>query len=148
MKRSTLSFTLLIALSILLSACSGGTAPAEGGDVALKVTGNVANEQAWTEAEVKAMNTLEAVSTNSQGASDTYTGVRITDFLAAAQPNADASSVVIVGDDGSTAEVSLEKLNTCADCILSFRSKGGFSSILPGFSKKTKIKGVIEIQVK
>jgi ABC-type glycerol-3-phosphate transport system substrate-binding protein len=148
MKHSTLLFALLIALSILLSACADGAAPAEGDDVALKVTGSVANEQAWTEDEVKAMNAIDVESTNSQGTSDTYTGVLITDFLAAAQPNADASNVVFVGDDGSTAEVSLEELSACTDCILSFRTKGGFSSILPGFSKKTKIKGVIEIQVK
>jgi hypothetical protein len=127
-------------------------APAEteapAADIALKVTGSVANEQAWTEAEVKAMNTLDVESTNSKGEKDTYTGVLLTDLLAAAEPNAEATTVVFVADDGYTAEISLEELNACADCIVSFRTQGGFSTVLPGHPGSLQVKGVIEIQVK
>jgi len=126
----------------------GGAAAEAPADIALKVTGAVASEQAWTEADVKAMKTLDVEATNSKGEKDTYTGVLITDLLALAQPNADAATVVFVADDGFTAEVSLEELNACANCILSFRSKGGFSSVLPGFDGKLQVKGVVEIQVK
>lgn len=116
--------------------------------VALKITGAVTSEQAWTEAEVKAMKTLDVESTNSKGAKETYTGVLITDLLALAQPKADATKVVFVADDGYTGEISLAELKACADCILSFRSKGGFSSVLPNFPGNLQVKGVIEIQVK
>jgi len=61
--------------------------------------------------------------------------------------NADATKVVFVADDGYTAEVTLEDLNACADCIVSFRSNGGFSTVLPGFAGSLQVKGVIEIQV-
>jgi hypothetical protein len=145
MKSLKTLFVVLFVLALLMTACSSGGG---GGDVALKVTGSVAKEQAWTEAQVKGMDTMEAVSTNKDGETSTYTGVLITDLLAAAQPNAEATTVVFVADDGYTAEVTLEELNACADCIVSFRNQGGFSTVLPGFSSKLQVKGVIEIQVK
>jgi len=39
-------------------------------------------------------------------------------------------------------------VQSCADCIVSFREQGGFSTVLPGFSSKAQVKGVVEIQVK
>lgn len=141
MKSLKIFFVVLFVSAILLTACSGG-------EVALKVTGNVAKEKGWTEAKVKAMKTLDVESTNKDGETSTYTGVLITDLLAEAKPNADATSVVFVADDGYTAEVTLEELNACADCIVSFRNQGGFSTVMPDFSGKLQVKGVIEIQVK
>jgi hypothetical protein len=117
-------------------------------EVALKVTGSVANEQAWTEDEVKSMKTLDVESTNNKGEKSTYTGVLLSELIAAAEPSANATTVVFVGDDGSTAEISLEELMACADCIASFRNQGGFSTVLPGYDGKLQVKGVIEIQVK
>jgi len=147
-------------LSLALSACGSPTpteAPATetpvaateapAAEVALKVTGNVASEQAWTEDEVKAMTTLDVEATNKDGETSTYTGVLISELLAMAQPNADANTVVFVADDGFTAEISLEEVTACTDCIVSFRDKGGFSTVLPAYPGKLQVKGVIEIQV-
>lgn len=136
----TLLFVLILSV-LLLSACSPG-------EVALKVTGNVAEEQGWTEDQVKKMDTLEVTAANKDGEESTYSGVLITDLLAEAQPNVGATTVVFVADDGYTAEVSLEELNACDDCIVSFRNQGGFSIVMPDFSGKLQVKGVIEIQVK
>jgi predicted small lipoprotein YifL len=142
MKRSFTVFVVLLALSgILLSACGGG------GPVALEVTGNVDQVQAWTEKEVKAMETMEAESTNKAGETSTYTGVAINDLLAEAGVASDASTVVFVGDDGYEAEVALEEVQACSDCIISFRNKGGFSVVMPGFPGKAQVKGVVEIRV-
>jgi len=116
-------------------------------EVALKVTGDVAKEQAWTEDEVKAMNTLDVESTNSKGEASTYTGVLLSDLISAAEPNADANMVTFVADDGYSAEIALDELMACADCIASFRNNGGFSTVLPGQGGKLQVKGVIEIQI-
>jgi tungstate transport system substrate-binding protein len=35
----------------------------------------------------------------------------------------------------------------CSDCIASFRSQGGFSTVLPGYAGNMQVKGVVEIQV-
>ena len=148
MSRTIKLFLILGMVSLALAACRQTAPAAEEGPVALKVTGAVASEQAWSEDAVKAMNTLDVESTNKKGETDTYTGVLLTDLLALAQPNADATTVVFVANDGYTAEISLEELNACTDCIASFRNQGGFSTVLPGYEGKLQVKGVIEIQVK
>jgi hypothetical protein len=117
-------------------------------EYALKITGSVDNETGWSEDELKAMNTLDVESTNSKGETDTYTGVLISDLLNLAVPKADATTLVFVADDGFTAEIALADVINCQNCILSFRSKGGFSSVLPEFEKNLQVKGVIEMQVK
>jgi hypothetical protein len=94
------------------------------------------------------MPTIDAEATNSQGATETYTGVPLSALLALAVPQADATTVVFVADDGYTAEISLAELLACTNCIASFRSKDGFSTVLPGFPGALQVKGVIEIQVK
>ncbi len=115
---------------------------------ALKVTGKVAKEQAWAEAEVKAMQTLEVESTNKKGETSKYTGVLISKLLALATPAADATTLTFVADDGYTAEAPLADVLKCDKCIVSFRDQGGFSTVLPDFAGSLQVKGVIEIQVK
>jgi len=129
----------------------GGAAPAAGGipeNAALKVTGNVETEVGWTEEEVRAMETIDVQSTDKDGQTETYTGVPINDLLALASPKSDATTLIFVADDGYTAEVPLADVQACTDCIVSFRSKGGFSTVLPGFPGNAQVKGVVEIQVK
>lgn len=122
--------------------------PAEGAAAGLKITGKVTKEMSWTEEEVHDMPTMEAQSTNKSGETSTYTGVSIKALLDLAGVAADATTVVFVADDGYTAEAPLADVMGCADCIISFREKGGFSSVLPNFSGKLQVKGVVEIQVK
>lgn len=117
-------------------------------DTELKVSGLVANEKVWTAADINALEVVSAESTNKEGVTETYNGVLLSVILTMAEPSADATIVAIVADDGYTAEVSLADLLICNDCILSFRTKGGLSSVLPGFDKKAQVKGVVEIQVK
>jgi tungstate transport system substrate-binding protein len=125
-----------------------GGAEEPAGDVALKITGNVSQEIGWAEEEVRAMETMEAQSTNKQGETSTYTGVLINSLLEMAEPAADATTVVYVADDGYTAEVTLAEVQACEDCIVSFRNQGGFSIVMPDFPGNLQVKGVIEIQVK
>ena len=132
---------------------SGGTpaeAPAGGipEGAALKITGKVGQEIGWLEADVLAMETMDVQSTNKSGETETYTGVLMSKLLEMAAPAANATTLVFVADDGYTAEVPLADVLACADCIVSFRSKGGFSTVLPGFAGSVQVKGVVEIQVK
>lgn len=117
------------------------------GEVALKITGLVEKEMAWSEAEVMAMETISVESTNKQGEKSTYTGVEIRKLLELAGLKAEATKLVFVADDGFTAEVTIAEVLACENCIVSFRSQGGFSTVLPEFSGKLQVKGVVEIQV-
>jgi hypothetical protein len=121
-------------------------APAAG-EVALKVTGLVDNEMSWTEAQVKAMPTMDAERENKEGEMETYTGVSLNTLLDEAGVGEDATTLVFIADDGSEAEIALADVRACGDCIVSFRSQGGFSTVLPGFPNNVQVKGVIEIKV-
>jgi DMSO/TMAO reductase YedYZ molybdopterin-dependent catalytic subunit len=117
-------------------------------NAALKITGDVETQVGWTEEKIRSMDTIEAQSTNKQGETQTYTGVRISDLLSKAGPKDDATTLVFVADDGFTAEAPLADIEACADCIVSFRNQGGFSIVAPGFEGSVQVKGVVEIQVK
>jgi DMSO/TMAO reductase YedYZ molybdopterin-dependent catalytic subunit len=171
-RKLNLFLILGLVLSLVLAACAPAATPApaveepamaeeapaeepaaeepaaEAAPVALQVTGAVASPQAWTEDEVKALDAIDVESTNSKGEASTYTGVLLSSLIAAAEPNADATTVVFVADDGYTAEVALDELMACENCIASFRNNGGFSTVLPGYEGSLQVKGIIEIQVK
>ena len=117
-------------------------------DAAFKITGDVETEVGWTEEKIRSMDTIEAESTNKEGETSTYTGVRISDLLSKAGPLDSATTVVFVADDGYSAEAALAEIESCADCIVSFRNQGGFSIVAPGFPGNVQVKGVVEIQVK
>jgi DMSO/TMAO reductase YedYZ molybdopterin-dependent catalytic subunit len=134
----------LVEVQVNTAAAAGSGIPE---DAALKITGAVENEIGWTEEKIRSMDTIEAESTNKAGETSTYTGVLISDLLGKAQPNADASTLVFVADDGYTAEAPLADIQACADCIVSFRNQGGFSIVAPGFEGSVQVKGVVEIRV-
>ena len=129
-------------------AAGGGAGGAAPGDAALKITGNVGREVGWAEEEVRAMETIEAQSTNKKGETTTYTGVPIGALLELAGVQEGATTLTFVGDDGYTADVGLADVQACQECIVSFRNQGGFSIVLPGFPGDVQVKGVVEIRVK
>ena len=94
------------------------------------------------------MNTLDVEATNKKGETKTYTGVLISDLLNLAKPQSDATTLSFVADDGYTIDIALADVMSCTDCIISFRSDGGFSSVLPSFDSSFQVKGIVEIQVK
>jgi len=137
--------TLLIVLfvsALLLTAC----APA--GEPVLKATGNVASETSWTDVELQKMELVSADYTDKEGVTTTYTGVPITALLDEAGMKDGTTTVVFVAEDGFTSEVTLEELKACTNCIVAFEDDGTLRTVMPGFSGKQQVKGVIEIQVK
>ena len=148
----TIVFLFVLALSVWGCGSQVTEAPAveevPAGDVVLKITGMVDNEMAWSEDQVKAMETMDAERENKSGEMETYTGVSLNALLDKAGVQDGASAIVMVADDGYEAEVALDELRACGDCIASFRTNGGFSSVLPGFPGNVQVKGLVEIKVK
>ena len=117
------------------------------GPVALTVTGMVQNELGWTEAELLAMETMEAEAPNNNGELETYTGVSVNSLLALAEVKNQATTVTFITDTGETLEMSLADLTACENCILSFRTQGGLSTAFPGFDDLPRLRGVVQIVV-
>ncbi len=117
------------------------------GEVAFRITGMVKNEQAWTEDEIRSMETMDADYTNNSGEMETYNGVSLYALLELAEIKTKATTLVFVADDGYSAELPVADAQTCTDCIVAFRKNGGFSMVMPGFPSNLRVKGVIEIQI-
>jgi len=142
MKHPKTLLILLFVTALLLTAC----APA--GEPVLKATGNVASETRWTDAQLQKMELVSADYTDKEGVTTTYTGVPILALLEEAGMKDGATAVVFVASDGFTSEVTLDELKGCANCIVAFNDDGTLRIVMPGFSGKQQVKGVIELQVK
>jgi tungstate transport system substrate-binding protein len=117
-------------------------------NAALKITGLVGTEQFWTEEQVKALPTMDVEAPNKDGVMSTYSGVSLKLLLEMAAPKTEATALVFVASDGTSAEMILADALACEKCIVSFRNNGGFSMVLPDFGKDLQVKGVTEIKVK
>ncbi len=115
---------------------------------ALKVTGLVTSALGWSTAQLKAMPATSASGQNNKGETDTYSGVLLADLITLAAPQADAKSVVFLGDGGAQLELALADVLACADCIASFRNQGGLSLLVPFYSPQLALRGLTEIQIK
>jgi DMSO/TMAO reductase YedYZ molybdopterin-dependent catalytic subunit len=149
LNRTLTSLAISIAVLRMLAACSGSaeTAGPSAGELALSVTGNVENEMAWTEQEVRSMDTIEAERENNKGEMSAYTGVPIKALMEEAGVPDDATTVTFVSQDDGSADVELADVRACDDCIVSFRNNGGFSIVMPGYRRKLQVKGVVEIRI-
>ncbi|MBM4465533.1 MAG: hypothetical protein FJ014_08285 [Chloroflexi bacterium] len=114
--------------------------------VALKITGG-GKEMAWTEDELRAMDTLDVDYTGKDGTTTTYTGVPMNALLKLAGAG-EGATLVLVASDGYTAEVAMTDVQGCTDCIVAFDPAGGLRAVLPKLSGKAQVKGIVEIQVK
>jgi hypothetical protein len=117
-------------------------------DAAFKITGSAETEVGWTEEKIRSMDAIDVESTNKDGETETYTGVRISDLLSKADPKEGAATLAFVADDDYSAEASLADIEACANCIVAFQNQGGFRIVAPDFPSNVQVKGVVEIQIK
>jgi len=115
---------------------------------ALILTGQVETEIGWTTEELKAMPTATGQGKNNKGEVSAYTGVLVADLLKLAAPKAGAAVVVFKSDNAEQFEAPLADLLSCADCIVTFRSQGGLSLLLPFLSEQLAMKGLKQMEVK
>jgi hypothetical protein len=139
------TFLLAMVLTILLVGC---TSTEEEGPIVLQVTGAVSGEKGFTAQDLKDLGTQDVDFTEKSGEVSTYSGTPVTAILEDTGLNADASGVVLVGDDGYEAEATLEEVQACADCIITILDDGSLQAVMPGFSGKLQVKGLVEIRVK
>ena len=144
---------IVLVLAFLILGCASQeegvpvTSEEEGPDI-LQVSGAVSSATGFSEKALRDLGTQDVQFTEKSGDVSTYTGVLIMDVLEEAGLNADASFVVFVADDGYEAEATLEEVQGCGDCIVALQEDGSLKVVMPGFSGKLQVKGLVEIQVK
>ncbi|MFO8036568.1 MAG: hypothetical protein R6U57_08105 [Anaerolineales bacterium] len=145
----------ILVLALIAALLLGGCGPAEetvveeggGGEAALTVSGAVDEELSLSRGDLEGMKTMEVEYTGKDGETETFTGVPVNDILAEAGLSGDASAVVFVASDGYEAELPLTDLEGCSECVVAFDGDE-LRMVLPGFSGKVQVKGVVEIQAK
>jgi len=148
MSKKLVLISVLVA-GLLLSACATKTAeaPVEAAPAAEPIlTLSGIADASWTEADLQAMPMVEATYTNKDGETTTYNGVAILDLLAAAGVS-DYATISLIASDGFSADVSSDELAACSTCIVAFDDDGTLRSVLPDFSSKQQVKGLVEISV-
>ncbi len=121
---------------------------APSGDAALTITGAVEKELKLTMEAVKAIGVVKATLEHPKKGKTDYEGVKLIALLAQAKPKADAKTMVLVASDGFTAEMALDAVSKCADCMMAFGDGGKIHAAMPGMESNSWVKDVVKIEVK
>lgn len=105
----------------------------------------VVGEMPFSMNQLVNMDTLDVEYTGKDDTVTVYTGVPLLDLLSEA--GLEGETILLTASDDYQAEVSAAELESCADCVVAF-DEGGLRSVLPGFSSKVQVKGLVEISVK
>jgi tungstate transport system substrate-binding protein len=165
LKHLNILFTLLVFLSLALSACESSTptvasatqapaatkapaaateAPAAG--PVLAVTGAVDKELALTNADLHAMDVVKINAKHPKNGPTDYEGVRLNEILTKAGVKSGASKLVFTASDGFKSEVAYADVKACADCLVAFDG-ADLAMAMPGMTGKAWAKMVIKIEV-
>ncbi|MBN1260290.1 MAG: ABC transporter substrate-binding protein, partial [Anaerolineae bacterium] len=104
-------------------------------------------ERAFTIEALQALGTRDTVYTNKDGEAATYTGVSIAALLDEVGVTETAAILLFVASDGYQAQVPLQDVQACADCIIGFQPQGGFRAVLPEFPGNVQVRDLVTIQV-
>ena len=149
MNKKVFLITVLLA-GLLLSACATTTAePAAeeaviAAEPALTLSGTV--DVSWTADELSAMDQVDADYTNKDGETTTFSGVLISDLLAAAGVT-DYTKISLIASDEYSVDVTAEELASCAACIVAFDDDGSLRSVMPDLAGNQNVKSLVEIAV-
>ncbi len=121
---------------------------ASSGDVVLTVTGLVEKELKLTMEAVKAIGVVKATLDHPKKGKTDYEGVKLNALLGQAKVKPEAKKIVLIASDGFTAEVALDAVSTCADCMMAFGDGGKIHAAMPGMESNTWVKDVVKIEVK
>ncbi len=142
MKKTILLVSLVLVM--LLAACK----PAATGPVVLTVTGKVTEVKNFTMADLKGFGEITATVDHPKKGDISVTGVLLKSVLDAAQPAADATTIVFTASDGYASELELAPVLACADCMIGFADDGTLTTAMPTFSGSAWAKMLVSIEIK
>lgn len=138
--------SLIVLVSILLSACGSA---AKAGPVTLTVTGMVGKTLSLTDADLHTMQVADITAEQPKVGSKSFNGVRLSDLLSKAQIQSGAANLAFSASDDYSAELDLNTINACADCMVSFTDTAGtYLLVMPGQAGKLWVKNLNKIEAK
>jgi tungstate transport system substrate-binding protein len=117
------------------------------GAVVLTITGLVEKELKLTMDAVKAVGVIKATLDHPKKGKTDYEGVKLNALLALAQIKPEAKKIVLTASDGFVAEVTLDAVNKCTDCMMAFGDGGKIHAAMPGMESNAWVKDVVKIEV-
>ena len=114
----------------------------------LVVVGRVDQPLGLSEDDLRAMEVVQITAEHPKTGQQDYEGVRLNNLLDQAGVQDGANKIVITAADGFSAEVFLDEVRACADCLLGFtNTPGKFKVVMPGLPSSVWVKDVVQIEV-
>ena len=135
-KKFIISF-ILLALMVATAACSGNK-----DEAIFKVSGLA--DVSFNAQSLGSIDKVEVEYTEKDGSVATYSGFPLNEVFALAGVT-DFSTVNMLAEDGYSAEVTVDELTSCSECIIALDDDGNWRTVMPGFSGKQQVKDLIEL---
>jgi hypothetical protein len=101
------------------------------------------------EADLRALEVLKITAEHPKSGTAEYEGVSLNALLDLAGMQAGVTKLVISASDGYSAEVSLDEVRACADCLVGFTNTAEkLKMVMPGLSSGAWVKDVVRLEVK
>jgi len=115
----------------------------------LVITGAVTQPTGFMEADLRAMEVLKITAEHPKKGKEEYEGVSLNVLLDLVGTTDGATTLVITASDGYSAEVSLDEIRACAECLLGFTNTAeNFKMVMPNLPSGTWVKDVVKLEVK
>jgi DMSO/TMAO reductase YedYZ molybdopterin-dependent catalytic subunit len=125
------------------------TAPATEVEGSLVITGLVDQALGFMEADLRGMEVLKITAEHPKSGSAEFEGVSLNALLDLAGVQAGATKLVITASDGYSAEVSLDEVRACANCLVGFTNTAEkLKMVMPDLSSGAWVKDVVRLEVK
>lgn len=115
----------------------------------LVITGAVTQPMGFMEADLRGMEVLKITAEHPKKGKEDYEGVSLNALLGLVGVTDGATTLVITASDGYSAEVSLDEIRACAECLLGFTNTAEkFKMVMPNLPSGAWVKDVVKLEVK
>lgn len=119
----------------------------EEADASLTLEGDFSEARGWTLEELEALDMITATvaGPRDDDPEAEYTGVSLVAFLEAAGLGEDATTLVATAADDFSAEIEVEAVQDCENCMLVIEEDGTLRLVMPGFASRTWVGNVVSL---
>ena len=115
----------------------------------LVIVGLVNQPLGFMEADLRGMDVLKITAEHPKSGTADYEGVSLNALLDMAGVQDGATTLVVTAADGYSAEISLDDIRACENCLLGFTNTlEKFKMVMPGLASGAWVKDVVSLEVK